>query len=91
MSLHCILEMNEFEMICYRKGKREESEGMEYHRVVIHKNLKMQQLALNLQKLDRIYLTGFINYANEMYPNGNEYVNGFIEVTNLVKLRKFDK
>lgn len=51
----------------------------------------MQQLALNLQKSDRIYLTGFINYANKLYSDGNEYVNGFIEATNLVRLLKFEQ
>lgn len=51
----------------------------------------MQRLAENLQKFDRIYLTGFVSYSTKMYQDGREYVNGFIEPTNLVKLQKFNE
>lgn len=64
---------------------------MEYHKILVSKDQKLQQVVMNLEKLDRIYLTGFINYSQDTYSDGNEYVNGFIEVTNLVRLLKFDK
>lgn len=76
-------------MLCCRKGKLNECEDKEYHKIRIYNDPKMQQLAQNLNKSDRIYLTGFINYSRDTYSDGNEYVNGFIEVTNLVKILRF--
>ena len=50
----------------------------------------MQQIAQDLQEYDRIYLTGFVNYSSKkLYADGKEYINGFIQPSNLVKLQKF--
>lgn len=74
----------------FRKGQSTESEDKEYHKVLIYKDPQMQQIAQDLQKFDQIYVTGFINYSKDKYPDGNEYENGFIQPTNLLKLQKFD-
>lgn len=75
----------------FRKGKSAESEDQEYHNILIYKNPKMQRLAENLQKFDRIYLTGFVGYSTKMYQDGSEHMNGFIQPINLVKLQKFNE
>lgn len=85
-------EMNNSALF-HRKGKPNESEDMEYHKVLVFMDPKVQRVADNLEKFDRIYLTGFINYSKENFRkhDGNEYNNGFIQPINLVKLQKFDE
>lgn len=62
---------------------------MEYHRISIDNDPKLLQVAQNLGKGDRIYLTGSLNYHKVEHPNGNEYENGFIQPINLIKLQSF--
>lgn len=78
-------------LFIYRKGQSKESEDVEYHNVFIYKNPKLQRLADGLQKFDRIYLSGFVNYSTKMYEDGSEHENGFIQPINLVKLQKFNE
>lgn len=51
----------------------------------------MIQVARNLNKFDRVYVTGYINYITKTYPDGKDYSKGYIQPTNLIKLRKFDR
>lgn len=84
------LKNKRFDVYFTRKGKPDESLSNEYHRVVIRNNPEMLRIAFNLHKNDRVYINGFINYMANNYPDGKDYTNGFIQPTNLVKLRKFN-
>lgn len=79
-----------FTILC-RKGKSTQSEDGEHHNILIYKNPNMQRFAQNLQKFDRIYLTGFMTYSTKVYSDGNEQRKGFIQPKNLVKLQRFDE
>lgn len=58
---------------------------------MIYDNRELAQIARHLRKHDQVYVTGFINYLTKQFPDGNEYTNGFIQPTNLVKLKRFGK
>lgn len=60
------------------------------HKVIIYNNPELLRIARNLRKRDRIYVNGLINYITDNYPDGKDYTNGFIQPTNLVKLKKFE-
>lgn len=76
-------------MQIYRKGAAEESEGKDYHKVSIYNNPELLAIARNLQKFDRVYLTGFINYSSQITEGDGDYSNGYIQPTSLTKLTKF--
>lgn len=72
----------------HRKGEPGEELSQNLHRVLVHKNPDLMKIAANLQKYDRVYIKGFINYTTKRYNDDKEYVNGHIHPVNLVKLKK---
>lgn len=78
--------------IC-RSGTPEECEAEEYHNVYIDKSdPNLLQMAKQLQKSDRVYLHGRINYVKQTLQDKNEpAVIGFIQPTNMVRIKKITK
>lgn len=61
---------------------------MDHHRVIIYNDPDMNRIARNLGKYDRVYITGSINYANREFPDGKIYASGYVQPSNIVKLKR---
>lgn len=85
-----VLSHNFFWLNIYSKDKTEQSEAREYHRVVIYNDPTLVGMGHCLQKFDRVYLNGHINYINKKYPDEKILANGYIQPSNLVILKKFE-
>lgn len=73
----------------FSKGTTEETEEEEIHRVLIRDDSEMLRRSQHLRKHDRVYINGFINYTSRTHADGNVYTSGFIQPTDILKLRKF--
>lgn len=71
----------------FRKQSEKETEAADFHKIIVQQP-SLLNVARELRLFDRIYLNGSISYVNDMDENGKIKVHGFIEPTNLVKLKR---
>lgn len=82
------LVLNWFSNI-FSKGTTDEVQEQQYHRVMIFKDNRLMNLGKQLKKLDLVYLRGFINYVTKEYEDEGKHTSGFIQPTNLIKIKRF--
>lgn len=72
------------EFICRDTG----SEGVDFHRVMIQDPALREYIKNNLQKSDRIYLSGKIGHMATTLPDGKRLYSGFVKAENIHKIQR---
>lgn len=57
--------------------------------VFVHDRNLIDYLKENLQKRDKIFVNGFLNYKPEIDQNGEKAFSGFVEATNILRIDRF--
>lgn len=71
-------------MICRDK----DTEGVDFHRVMVYDPALREYIKNNLKKSDRIYLSGKIGHLTTTLPNGKRLYSGFIKPDNIHKIQR---
>lgn len=59
-------------------------------RVYVHEPSLVELVKNSLQRRDRVFVNGFLNYKSEMDKSGVKKRNGYIEAKNIFKVDRFN-
>ena len=68
-----------------------DGEKLVFYNVYVHDRNLINYLKGNLQKNNRVFVNGFINYKPDIDQNGKKAFSGFIEATNIFKIERFSE
>lgn len=66
-----------------------ESQKRAFYQVFVHDPNLINYVKKNLNKRDRIFVNGFLNYKSETGQDGKRFHSGYVEATNILKIDRF--
>lgn len=68
-----------------------ENQKLTFYHIFVHDPNLINYVKENLQRKDRVFLFGSLNYKPEIDQNGEKTYGGYIEATNIFKIDRFSE
>lgn len=92
--LNCIPKIYFIRFCCFFRNPAEgdvERQKRELYSVYVHDRTLIDYVKENLNRRDRVFVNGFLNYKPETDENGEKAYSGHIEATNILKIDRFSE